>query len=131
DRAVFGAAGAVHQRRRRRAAASTTAAAAAATTNFVLHADGAAVLLRAAHVIRNVDGRRRVVELRRGKVLRRPALAARRPYRAAAVVADDHVRRVVGVEPEIVEVAVRLAAERTDGLAAVRGLERRDVQHVD
>ena len=77
------------------------------------HAHGAAVLLRAADVVRHVLGRDDVVVLRRRDVLRASSpwpLASR--HRAAAVVADDEMLRIVGIDPQIVMIAVRAAADR-------------------
>ena len=106
----------------RGATASTRATAAAAPaaakpprTRVARHADRAAVLLRAAHVIRQVLRRDHVVELAR-------RIRARRPGRGraervvgdlpAAVIRVHRVVRVVGIDPEVVRVAPGVIRER-------------------
>ena len=120
DVAGLRAAGAVQRgRRRTAAAAAATTATAAAEARVARHADRAAVLLRAADVIRNVLRRDDVVILRRRKVLRRPVLPAGDRHRAAAVVPDHQVLRIVGIDPQVVMIAVRAAADAVERLAAV------------
>ncbi len=94
------------------------AAASTASPGRAGDADGGAILLRAADVIRNVAGGRDVIELGGGVLLAGPGLAAVDGDVAAAIVAFDHARGIGGVDPEIVIVAVR-SAESAVGLAAV------------
>ena len=121
-----------------RAAAAATAAAAAAAApaaevRVARHADRAAVLLRAADVIRHVRRRDDVVELRRRDS---PApvqrLRRRRVDTAPPPSLPMHeVLRVVGIDPEVVMVAVR-AAERPSASCRRRSSGTAlDVQHVD
>ena len=95
-------------------------------------AQRAVVLLRSADVPRDVRRRDAVVELRGGKTPGRSSLAAgREADRAAAVVADHAVRRIVGIDPEVVEVAVGPVVDDFVGRAAVGRQEERRVLHVD
>ena len=140
DISRLAAARAVDDRRGRAAAASTATSARATTAaasaagcrrRFAREAHGAAVLLRAADVVRQVRRRDHVVVLRGREVLRAPARPAGHRHRAAAVVGDDQMLRIVRVDPEVVEITVRAAAQTRDGLAAVRGFVGADVQQVD
>ena len=72
-----------------------------------------------------------VVELRGGKLLVGPVAAGGEADRAAAVVADHAVHRVVGIDPEVVEVAVGPVVDDFVGRAAVGRQEERRVLHVD
>src|ERR1019366_3111305 len=72
------------------------------------YADGCVVLLRAAHLIRNISCRCHVVELRRGIVLRGPRLAVVYRDCATAVIRLHHAPRVVRIDPHIVVVTVWL-----------------------
>ena len=94
-------------------------------------AQRAVVLLRSADVPRDVRGRHAVVELRGGKLLVGPVAAGGEADRAAAVVADHAVRRVVGIDPEVVEVAVGPVVDDFVRRAAVGREEERRVLHVD
>ncbi len=93
-------------------------------------AQRAVVLLRAANVVRHVRGRDHVVELSGREILVRPAVTGIRGNRAAAIVPDHEMRRVVGVDPEVVEVPVRPVVDRLVRGAAVGGAEERRVLHV-
>ena len=70
------------------------------------------------------------VRLRGGIGLRRPARAAIHRHDGAAVVAQDHPRGVVRIDPEIVVIAVSRVDEVV-GRAAVGRLRQREVQDVD
>ena len=108
--------------------------AASAFARIARHAQRAVVLLRAAHVIRHVLGRDHMVELPGREILGRPRPLRRCDVecdRTAAVVGDGDVLRIVGVDPEVVIVAVRASADRHDRLAAVGRAEGARVQHVD
>ena len=70
-----------------------------------------------------------VIELFRRIVLRAPGQAGVRRDGAAAVVPVDEVRRIVGIDPEGVMIAVR-SAECRGRLSAVLGPEERRVLHV-
>jgi hypothetical protein len=73
-----------------------------------------------------------VVELRDGQVLRfPPAVAAVVGVPESAVVADDEVVCVVGVDPEVVEVAVRAARDVREALAAIVAHDEREVRLVN
>ena len=93
-------------------------------------AERAVVLLRSADVPRNVRRRNPVVELRGGELLVGPVAAGGVADRAAPVVRDHHVRRVVGVDPEVVEVDVGAVVDDLVGGPAVGGAEERGVLHV-
>src|SRR5262249_8211310 len=93
----------------------------------------AALLLTAAHAVRERVVRAHVVELRRRLVVPgAPGLAAVHGPDPALVAGKDHRPRIVGVDPEAVGiVAARRAAKRREGLAAVRRLPGHDVDAVD
>src|SRR5438445_13893278 len=88
------------------------------------------VLLRAAHAVGEVIGRRDVIELRGGVVLVAPRLPTVERHVRAAVVRLDHALRVVGGDPHVVVVAVRIA-EDFERLGAIGGLVGQHVQRVD
>src|SRR4029077_7646517 len=89
------------------------------------------VLLRAEDAEGGVGVGRDAVELRRRLVvLGRPGPAAVVGDGGAAVVRFDHPQRVVGIDPEVVVVAVR-DADAGEALAAVLGVEEEDVGGVD
>ena len=95
--------------RRRRAntpAAETFRAASSAASGSAGDADGAVVLLRAANVIRNVNGRGYVVKLRGRILLAGPGFTAVDRNIRAAVVRVDHALRIVRRDPQIVLIAV-------------------------
>ena len=110
-------------------------AAEAARARVARHAQRAVVLLRTAHVERDMRGGDHVVELRGREVLVAPReLASGRHVErdgAAAVVAVDHVVRVVGIDPQVVVVAVGAGADRRQRLAGIGRAEERRVLHVD
>ena len=56
---------------------------------------------------------------RRLRVLRTPGLAAVEANRRATIIRDDHVLRVVGINPEVVKISVR-SGNVLPVLAAVR-----------
>ena len=93
-------------------------------------AERAVVLLRTADAIGKVVRRDDVIELRRGKVLGAPALAAVGGDARATVVPFDHPPVVVRGDPQVVGVTVRDAAHGGEAPAAVGGLEEVDVVHV-
>ena len=112
------------------------AAEAARQVGVARHAQRRVVLLRPAHVERHVGGGDHVVELRRREVLFAPGDLTRSGRRvegdgAAAVVAVDHVLGVVGIDPQVVVVAVRAVAHRDQRLAGVGRTEQGRVLHVD
>ena len=80
---------------------------------------------------RDVRRRDAVVELRGGKLLVGPLAAGGEADRAATVVGDHHVRGVVGVDPEVVEVAMGAVVDDFVGGAAVGRAEEGRVLHVD
>ena len=80
---------------------------------------------------RDVRGRDAVVELRGRKLLVGPLAAGGEADRAAAVVGDHDVRGVVGIDPEVVEVAVGAVVDDFVRRAAVGRAEERRVLHVD
>src|SRR5688500_17834515 len=98
------------------------------------YAQRAVVLLRTAYVERQLRRRDHVIPLRRRKVLLAPI---RHPIAdvvgdgAAAVVAVDHVIGIVGIDPQIVMIAMGVLADLYRGLAAVGRSEQRRVLHVD
>ena len=71
-------------------------------------AHAAVVLLRTAHLVGEMVRRRNVVELRGGVVLVAPRLAAIERHVRAAVVPFDHAPWIVGGDPHVVVVAVRI-----------------------
>ena len=81
-------------------------------------------------MIRDVGRGGDAVELFGREVLLGPRPAAGGRHGAAAVVADHEMLRVVRVDPEVVEVAVRAVAHRGHGLAGVVRAEGARVQHV-
>ena len=98
------------------------------------HAQRAVVLLRAADMEGQVGGRNHVVPLGGREVLVAPARDTGVDVegdRAAAVVAIDNVVGVIGIDPQVVMIAVRVLADLHGGLAAVGGAEQRGVLHVD
>ena len=115
--------------RHRRVAAATTA-----RVGVAGRAQRAVVLLRAAHVEGQVSRRDHVVPLRGREVLVAPVGHARVDVvgdRAAAVVTVDHVERIVGIDPQVVVITVRVLADLRQRLAAVGRAEQRRVLHVD
>ncbi len=75
-----------------------------------------------------------VIPLRGGEVLRAPVRHARVDVigdRAAAVVAVDDVQGIVGIDPQVMVIAVRVLADLHRRLAAVGRAEQRGVLHVD
>ncbi len=126
DVAALAAAGRVEDR-----VGPSAAAAGPAHRRLARHARRAVVLLRAAHVIGDVAGRRHVVELRRRIVLAGPRLTAVDRDVASAVVGADHPFRVGRVDPHVVVVAVRRPDRRLPRLAAIGGLVELHVQPVD
>ena len=91
---------------------------------------GRIVLLRAAHMVREVVGCRDAIDLRRPIVLLAPVPAAIDRNAAAAVIGDDHAIRVRRIDPEIVNIHVTGAHGRKR-LAAVRGLFKLEAQDKD
>ena len=95
------------------------------------NADRGVVLLRSAdvvgHVVRGVD----VVELGRAVVLLRPGGASVQRDVASAVVGAAHPLSVIGIDPEIVVVAVGRLDLGVESNAAVGRLVEVDVQRVD
>ena len=93
------------------------------------HADGAVVLLRRVDPIGPLVVRRDVVELGRRLVVDcRPRPAGVEGHAGAAVVALDHPRRVVRVDPQVVLVPVR-EFDRPEIAAAVGRLPGAQVEH--
>ena len=82
------------------------AASSASSAGAAGSADGGAVLLRAADMVRDLLGDGHVVELRGGVLLAGPRLAAVEGDVAAAVIALDHAQGVGGVDPEVVIIGV-------------------------
>ena len=74
---------------------------------------------------------RDVIPLFRGKILIGPGLRGVRGDRATAVVCDDHVRGVVRINPQIVEIAVRAVVHARHRLAAVGRAIGGGVLHVN
>src|SRR5216110_3784401 len=85
-------------------------------------ADGAAVLLRAGHPVREAIVGGYVIDLRRGLVVPgTPGCGSVNAYDSALVAADDHSLRIVGINPELViVVAAGRALDCRPGLARVR-----------
>src|SRR5262249_53701864 len=87
----------------------------AAAARRARHRDAAVVLLRAVDPVGEAVVGGDAVELRGGLVAnRRPGAAAVVAHRAAAVGAEDHALRVVGIQPQVVVVPDRL--DRAEGL---------------
>ena len=95
------------------------------------HAERAVVLLRTTHVIRDVLGGDGVVPLRGREILRGPVATGRRRDRAAAVIRDHEMRRIGGVDPQVMEVTVRPVADRGERLALIGRPEERGVLRID
>ncbi len=86
--------------------------------------------VRAAHVVGEVVGRGDMIELRRGEVLVGPGLAAVERHVGAAIVGFDQALRVVGRDPQVVIVAVRIGHVQ-ERLAAVLGAKQAGVHGPD
>ena len=71
---------------------------------------------------RRVGGRRHVIELLGGKILRRPYGARVRRHTRPAVIRHHEVRRIFRINPEVVEIAVRVVADVRHRLAGIRRL---------
>ena len=99
------------------------------------HAQRAVVLLRAAEMIGHMLGSDDVIELlgRESLVRPRPLRAGSdvERHRAAAVVAEHEVLRIVGIDPDVVVIAVGAVAHVLERLAAVHRPERAGVEGVD
>ena len=92
------------------------------------HADGGVVLLGAVHSVGKAVVRGQVVELGRELVVDAgPGLAAVEADAGPAVVALDHPQRVVGVDPEVVVVAVG-RGDPAEVAPSVHGLPARVVE---
>ena len=74
---------------------------------FAWYSHGRVVLLRSRHLIRKIAGGGDVIELRGRKIFVGPGFAAVHRHATAPIVGRHHPGRVVGVNPEIVVVAVR------------------------
>ena len=81
-------------------------------------------------MVRNVLRRDDVVELLGREGLPRPPGARVRRDRTTAVVRHHEVRRIVRVDPQVVEIAVREVVDRGHRLAGVARAEDRRVLHV-
>ena len=82
-------------------------------------------------MVGDVRGGDRVIELLCGIILVGPAAGGVGRDGAPAVVPHDEVAGVVGIDPEVVEIAVRRRADGLRCLAAVGGPEHRRVLHID
>ena len=67
---------------------------------------------------------------RRHVELRAPALAAVESYRGAAIVRDDEVVRIIGIDPQIVKVAVR-AGQVLPSLSSIRRTQCRRAHDIN
>ena len=95
------------------------------------HRDGAVVLLGAVDPVGPLVVHEDAVDLRGLLVaLAGPTLSAVEGDIRAAVVGVDHVHRVLGIDPEVVVVAVGDADALGEGPAAVNGLVETDIQAV-
>ena len=92
-------------------------------------AHGRIVLLGAAQRIGKALGDREAIDLGGGEILLGPTAAAGHRYAGAAIIGDDHSRRVGGIQPQIMHVAVP-GAHRRESLAGICGAFELEAEHM-